>query len=145
MLHAHLMFLFTLQEHYLLQALAGIQLVLYFIRLVLLDSGSAKTAPCRSGCVNSHAYDSVPEINSQRKSVRGLRVVYAGFRMVYARFAQGFRKVFAGFRMVYAWFAYGLRRFAHGLRMVCARFTQGLRKVCARFTQGLRKVCAWFA
>jgi hypothetical protein len=69
------MFLFTSQEHYLLQAQAGIQLVLYFIRLVLLASGSAKTAPCCSGCVNSHAYESVPEINCQPKFVQDLRVV----------------------------------------------------------------------
>ena len=155
MFHALLMFLFTLQEHYLLQALAGIHLVLYFIRLVLLDSGSAKTAPCCSGCVNSYAYESVPEINCQRKSpkdsarftcglgrfTQGLRQVYARFTPGLRRFAHGLRMVYAGLRMVCEWFTHGLHGFAHGLRMVCAWFAHGLRMVCAWFAQ----VCAWFA
>ena len=51
----------------------------------------------------------------------GLRMVYAGLRMVYSWFAYGLRIVYAWFTQVYA-------MFTHGLRMVYARFRHGLRK-----------------
>ena len=62
--------------------------------------------------------------------MRKLRMVYA-----WQLSAHGLRMVYAGLRMVYAWFT-------HGLRMVYAWFTHGFRKVYAWFTHGLRMVYA---